>query len=257
MRNVEFIEALTASGKWTFTRTEAATKLGKDPAAVLRKLRSAGRIISPAKGFYVIVPEEDRTHQALPPLRYVDQLMSFHQVPYYVALLSDADRYGVAPQAPQALQVMTYPPRRRLRLLQHEIIFYSKRNLSEIPFQVRNTPTGTVKITTPEATFFDLVGFHQRVGGLEYIVELTAQLGEQFKHQRFQHAMLHFGTRVLQRAGYLLELIQLPKFPELVEQQLEMRKLIYVPLNPSLPVLKAAKAPRWKLQINDQLEPDI
>jgi len=257
MRNLELIENFTSNGKWTFTRDEVATRLDKDPTAVLRKLRNAGRIVSPARGFYAIVPEESRMRKVLPPLRYVDQLMKFHRVPYYVALLSAADRYGVAPQAPQALQVMTYPPRRPLPLLRSETIYYSRKNISQIPVTVQNTPTGTIRVATPEATFFDLVEFQQRVGGLEYIAELVAELSEQFKKRSFRLTMQHYGTRVLQRAGYLLELVQLSDIAEMVKQQLGSRRPLFIPLNPALSNVASTKSSSWKLYLNDQLEPDI
>jgi len=69
--------------------------------------------------------------------------------------------------------------------------------------------------------------------------------------------MQHYSTRVLQRAGYLLELVQLSDLAEMVKQQLAGRHPLFIPLNPALSNVASTKSSSWKLYLNDQLEPDI
>jgi len=59
----EFVEDLQAGGRYTFTRAEAMGAGERSQVALeaaLRRLRQRGRIASPRRGFYVLVPVEYR-----------------------------------------------------------------------------------------------------------------------------------------------------------------------------------------------------
>jgi predicted transcriptional regulator of viral defense system len=58
-----FVDALQARGRYTFTLTEAIKTDERSAVAreaALRRLKRKGRIASPRRGFYVIVPVEYR-----------------------------------------------------------------------------------------------------------------------------------------------------------------------------------------------------
>lgn len=59
-----------------------------------RRLAARKRLVSPRRGFYVIVPIEYRTAGAPPPAWFIDDLMTFQGRPYYVGLLSAAALHG-------------------------------------------------------------------------------------------------------------------------------------------------------------------
>ncbi len=63
------------------------------------------------KGFYVIVPIQYAAKRIVPPIYYIEQLMSFLKKPYYICLLNAAELLGAAHQRPQKFSVMTILPK--------------------------------------------------------------------------------------------------------------------------------------------------
>ena len=58
---LRWVEQLQSEGRYTFTRSEAEARTGRSAVAVqsaLRRLRQQGRIVSPRRGFHVVVPPE-------------------------------------------------------------------------------------------------------------------------------------------------------------------------------------------------------
>ena len=75
-----WILALPESGRYSFSREEAASVSGASPAAVkltLYRLKQAGAIISPRRGFFVIVPAEYRAAGSPPATWFIDDLMRY------------------------------------------------------------------------------------------------------------------------------------------------------------------------------------
>ena len=85
-------------GNYTFTHDEVAqafpdTSSGSIARALTREV-SKGRIMSPLRGFYVIVPDEYVLRGAVPQSFYLDDMMHHLGRKYYVALLSAASYHG-------------------------------------------------------------------------------------------------------------------------------------------------------------------
>ena len=98
-------------GNYLFTKDDVTHSFPLKNQNYLRtnisRLTKKGVIISPWRNFYVAVPEEYRLKGVVPPLFYIDSMMRFFGMPYYVALLSAASLYGAAHQVPQFFMVMT------------------------------------------------------------------------------------------------------------------------------------------------------
>lgn len=79
----DFVDDLQAAGRLTFSRDEAMQTLevsaGAVKQAVLR-LSKRGRLVSPRRGFYVIVPLEYRARGAPPLQAWLPALLRFHGV---------------------------------------------------------------------------------------------------------------------------------------------------------------------------------
>lgn len=73
----------------------------------LYRLSSQKVVTSVYKGFYVIIPVQYASKGVIPPLYYVDQLMSYVNKPYYISLLSAAEILGAAHQRPQRFYLTT------------------------------------------------------------------------------------------------------------------------------------------------------
>lgn len=79
----EFVDDLQVAGRLTFTRDEALVALGITPGALKQaalRLAKRGRLVSPRRGFYVIVPLEHRAAGAPPPEVWLPALARFHGV---------------------------------------------------------------------------------------------------------------------------------------------------------------------------------
>src|SRR5437867_3152488 len=100
----QYLEQLTAAGRYSFTSREAEATLGVSAKAAilaLNRLAKQALLASPAKSFYVIVPPEYRSLGCLPAEQFIPDLMKWLKLPYYVSLLSAAEYHGAAHQRPQ------------------------------------------------------------------------------------------------------------------------------------------------------------
>jgi hypothetical protein len=76
---------------------------------------------------------------------------------YYVCLLSAAEAHGFAHQRPQVFQVMTSTRLRDRSLDRVRLSFISSSDVPDRPVVTKNTPTGTMRLSTTEGTALDLV----------------------------------------------------------------------------------------------------
>jgi hypothetical protein len=106
----------------------------------------------------LIVPPKYRILKCLPAEHFIDDLMKHLREPYYVGLLSAAEYHGATHRRPQVVQAMVSKARRRIMCGKVAVEFIYRKNLADVPVTERNTPAGTMAITMPEATAFDLAG---------------------------------------------------------------------------------------------------
>jgi len=234
-----------------------AAILGFSPKDKLATLRRKGRIISPARGFYVIVPEEYIHSGRLPVDRYIDQLMKYLSLPYYVGLLTAASYYGSSHQSPQSFQVVTIRDKRNIRIAKNQILFFRKKNADVIPITKRKTATGYFNLSTPEATFLDLVEFYHQMGGLGHVGLVVSEMVEQLSPQALGNAAHHYTNAVVQRGAYLLERLNQHHCCEVLEAYFANRRPVYTYLNPSGNQDRTIRHPRWKLFINETIDLEL
>lgn len=253
-----YITDLAASGRYHFTTAEAARSLGISlvaARAALRRLAAKRAIASPARGFHVIVPPEYRRLGCLPPDQFIPQLMAARGLAYYVGLLSAAELHGAAHHRPQQFQVMVERPRPSIACGQVRVAFIARRAVARAPVEQRNTPRGTIRVSTPEATALDLAGYPARVGGLDVVATVVSELVERLNASKLANAAALVPVPWAQRLGYLLDLVggeaQTTALAELVRQ----RAREYVPLATGVRHGKE-RSTRWRLHINATIEAD-
>lgn len=79
----DYVDNLQAEGRLAFTRDEAMDTLGVTASALKQaawRLSKRGRIVSPRRGFYIIVPLEYRSLGAPPLQSWLPVLLRFHGV---------------------------------------------------------------------------------------------------------------------------------------------------------------------------------
>ncbi len=205
----DYVEGLLGRGRHTFTRTEAEGALGSSSAGTyqaLRRLQKDGWLAMPRRGFYLIVDPEHRQLGALPPTSWIDDLMKFHEVPYYVGLLSAAALHGAAHQQPQEFQVVAGAILRSLTVGRVRIRFFFRRRMAVAVTEKVKTSSGFIPVATPEMTAYDLVRYRKGAGSIDHVATVLSELAERMDPKRLL-AIAKKGEElpVIQRLGYLLE----------------------------------------------------
>lgn len=260
----ELADWLLARGRHWVTTEEVAALLGipqHHVSPTVSRLREKGLLFSPTKGVYVPIPPEYRSWRAVPAAHFVDPLMRHLGHAYYVALLSAAEVHGFAHQRPQVFQVMT-PARLRDRTFGRvRMSFITSARVPERPVVTRNTPTGTMRVSTAEVTALDLVDLPRRSGSLSNVATILGEmLGEQvLDGEELAAVAPSYPAAVIQRAGWLLEFAA-----EQVGADIQLDALHSAAARRSTPTALAShgarKGPvdeRWNVIVNTSVESDL
>ena len=116
--------------------------------------------------FYVIVTPEHRTAGCLPARWFIDPLMKYLELPYYVGLLSAASLWGAAHQQVMMLQVITNQQMRPITVGNQHIQFHYKRELEEKHLESKKTPLSYFQLSNPALTLFDLIKYVDGEGAI-------------------------------------------------------------------------------------------
>lgn len=256
----DWVDALQATGRYTFDRGEAIAALATSSLmlkkAVMR-LAAKRRIVVPKRGFYVIVPIEYRAAGAPPPSWFIDDLMRHLGKPYYVGVLSAAGLHGAAHQQPQEFQVVTKAAARPVVAGRARIRFLGKRQHDKTPTTEMNTETGSMRVSTPEATAIDLLRYAPSAGGLGNVATVLAELTERIDPVRLVAAVKADGERVYaQRLGYLLDLVGAGERAKELAKLVTEGSLRTTPLRAGRPTRGCSVDQRWRVVVNEHVEVD-
>ncbi len=249
----DVITDLTARGRCHFTSSELRSALGVSEAAArqaLRRLAAKGEIVSPARGFYVIVPPEYRRSGCLPADQFVPAMMEYWGACYYVGLLSAAQYHGAAHHRPQAFQVVAQRNRPAIDCGSVRVVFVARRKLSSVPVESFNHPRETILVSTPEATALDLVGYMHRAGGLDRVAGVLSELGEVVDPERLIEASRSASILWAQRLGYLLEHVGAGDRAATLKEHVRRRARNYTKLLPGADAEGALRSRDWRLLVN-------
>jgi predicted transcriptional regulator of viral defense system len=195
-RLADYVDAEQAAGRYAFAARDAQAALGVSDIALqtaARRLAAKKRIVSPLRGFFVIVPIEYRAAGAPPASWFIHALMAHRGRPYYVGLLSAAALYGAAHQAPQELQVITDRHMRPITVGRVRIRFFYKKDLAQTKSVTSKTDTGHTLMSSPEVTALELVRYPHSAGSLSAVATVRRRV--QRNRQR-----AHRARRVIPRA---------------------------------------------------------
>lgn len=253
------VDDLAAEGRYHFTAAEMRSALGVSSAAsklALGRLIKKRQVASPARGFYVIVPPEYRSLGCLPADQFIPAFMEHRKLRYYAALLSAAQYYGAAHHRPQEFQVALARNRRPIACGTVRASFIARRRIGTVPLQGFNTPRGTIRVSTPEATAVDLVGYERRAGGLDHVATVLAELAERIDPERLVVAAQTAPVPWAQRLGYLLELVGAADKVISLKAHVRRNARQVTALQPAAAHENASRSNDWRLRINADIEPD-
>ena len=254
-----FVDQLQATGAYTFSHADARAALPTSEIAVdnaLRRLKKRGRIVTPRRGFYVIVPTEYITAGSPPPSCFIDDLMRFLAQPYYVGLLSAAAVHGASHQQPMTFQVVTDRPTREGVARRAHITFHMSRQVGQTPVTRVQTETGTMLVSTPESTAFDLVRFSAACGGLSNVATVLLELAERLEPEALSAVAQLRKTPEIQRLGYLLDRTGQPRLADPLLRVLGSKRYRPVALAPDALGVKADAVSPWRVIPNLEVEID-
>ncbi|MBO4657477.1 MAG: type IV toxin-antitoxin system AbiEi family antitoxin [Bacteroidales bacterium] len=261
----DWIERQAPSGRYTFSKEDVRkefpdmTQHAIDMAVQRAVIK--GRIFSPYRSFYVVVPEEYRLWKAVPQEVYLDRMMQYLGRTYYVALLSAAERHGAAHQAPMGFQVMVEPPVLRDKERDGYAIRYAERRQIPMDYVERKeVPTGWMNVSGPELTAIDLIAYHDHVGGLTRAATVLEELALKLDFSRLDTSFLQVApASVFQRLGYLLDHVL--EEESLADDLLSLMKsgglkTKAVPLRLGASAEGAQVDKKWKVEVNQEIEID-
>lgn len=255
---------LLARGRHWVTTAEIANLIDI-PAdqvwAAAARLVKKNQLFSPTRGAYVPIPPEFRSWGAVPASHFIDALMKYLGHGYYVGYLSAAEVHGSAYQRPQVFQVLT-PARLKDRIFGRvRIEFTSSAHLSHRPVITVNTPTGVMKVSSPEVTVFDLVADPRHGGGLSNIATVIAELldTDRLSNTALAEIAGLYRVAVRQRVGWLIDSV----IPH-VGSEFDLSALANTVGDRTEPTPLDASGrraghldDRWNILVNTDVEPDL
>lgn len=255
---------LLARGQHWVATDEVAGLLGiprHHVSPTLARWQHRGHLFSPTTGAYVPIPPEYRAWGAVPASHFIDQLMRHLHHPYYVALLSAAEALGVAHQRPQVFQVMTTSRLRDRAFGRVRIAFITSNHVPTRSTLAKNTPTGTMQVSTPAVTALDLVSMPHHGGGLSNVATVLADMLEEslLDIDTLSEVACHYPAAVAQRAGWLLEHAATVGDIEVDLRPLERTARLRDTPTPLLASGGRAGSVnhRWHVIVNTEVEPDL
>lgn len=255
-----FINNLSERGVYHFTNSDVVNNTGSSQVAAraaIRRAREKGLVATPFQGFHVIVPPEYRTLKCLPAEQFIPELMGHLNLKYYIGLLTAANAHGISHQAPMVSQIVTAHNRAAINCGRIRVEFIARRNVDVIPTIQRNTPRGSVNISTLEATLFDLVGYPGHAGGISNIAEIVSEAAEDVDILKLEAAIVCSPLPLTQRLGYLFDQVGSPKQSLPLAKHVAKYAKEYVPLRVGRTTAGSPRDVKWKLMLNEDIETDV
>jgi predicted transcriptional regulator of viral defense system len=256
----EWVENLPSQGRYCFTRSEVVDLLRVNPLTFNRMmLRMAKRneVERIRGGFYVVVPLEYRKVGIIPPEWFIVELMRYLKQPFYIGLLSASAYHGASHQASQSFHVVTSKATRECACKGMRVRFFKKQSVAKTKIEQRKGVTGFLPVSTPEETAFDLLRFHRQIGGLDHVLTLLQELGEQLSPARLIETAKKERVRAFaQRLGWLLEQAGFKGKAAPLLKWIRQANPVVTMLEPARPQKGSLFDARWNLWINTTLEGD-
>ena len=207
-----WVDDLPRIGQTTFSMAEAEQvfpeKTHYSVKRAIARLASAGKIQSVWKGFYAVVLPEYGKSGIVPPIDYIDQLMSHLGKGYYVALLSAAAYSGATHRPIHVFQIISDSVLHEKSKNGVVIDPAYKKTIPKKYIVERNSRTASVKFSSPELTAVDLLLYPKKAGGINFIVTVLSELAESLDFGKVESDFFeNVPPGAIQRLGYLLDIV--------------------------------------------------
>lgn len=124
----------------------------------------------------------------------------------------------------------------------------------------RKTATGYYNVSTPEMTAADLVFYAKRVGWMNRVATVLAELADEMKPEKLNVSFVKaIGVATLQKLGYLLdEVLEKKELAEALYKAARKARISFftIPLMREAGRKRYAVSKKWKIIDNVQIEID-
>ena len=262
-----WVDDLPRLGRSTFSLSEVRERFPQKPLPQIKnalyRLVTSGKITSVWQGFYAVVLPEYGQKGVVPPIEYIDHLMTYLGKDYYVATLSAAALHGSSHHKPQTFtfvcnQILHRKVKNNIRL---EPLL--KKCIPHRYVEKKNVRSGTINISTPILTAIDLVLYPLKSGGFGNITTIIAELLESMDMNSLDNDFFSFApVSAVQRLGYLLDVVLSETI--LAEVLLERAKSASVKfrkvplaLYQGIDEANCIFSSKWKVIANEEIEVDV
>lgn len=256
-----YIDSLTANGEISFTVEDFCRALEVNRSAgltALGRLKKQSKVVSPSKGYYLILTPEFRNKGCLPADFFIDDLMHYLNLDYYVSLLSAALYYGAAHQQPQMLQVMLVDKKKNIQCAEVSVEFIKNSHFNETPLRKIKTRTGYMNVSTPEGTAMDMIKYMRQCGGLSRIVTVIDELAESIDPDELEQlAEASKEYFWIHRLGFILDKLGKTHLAEALYKTANQNNREIVPLVPYDSIKNVPRDKKWQIAINAIVESDL
>jgi hypothetical protein len=138
------------------------------------------------------------------------------------------------------------------------IRFLKKRHVERTPAVATRTETGSMKVSTPEATALDLLRYLEAAGHLGNVATVLDELAERLDARRLRDVARTEGDLpIAQRLGYVLEHTGHGEVAAALARWVAGERPRFVALRPGLPSRRAPKDLRWRMRANERIESEV
>lgn len=270
MRLQEYADSLLSRGRAHFGKDEAIKILQQTPqafaAAAARQIKK-GTLVSPKRGFYLILRPEDRSFGAPDPVQWIDPLMNFMDLDYRVSLLRAAAFHGSTHQATMAFQVITPKQLTPIEIGRHRIQFiyqagdaFERTNRPDWLARIKSL-AGYATVAGVELTLLDSARYFHKAAGINGAAQIAHDLGPKANARMLGAAAEFYENSSVRRLGYLLEHFKCQRAAHALLPFADKAKS-WKRLDPSAkPIAESLainyeKNPIWKLIIDEPVEID-
>jgi predicted transcriptional regulator of viral defense system len=202
-----------------------------------------------------VIPAEYRSWGVLPGELFIDGMMRALGRNYYVSLLTAAAMHGASHQAPEVFHVMVDRHVADRDIERVRLRFYANEHIEQMAVEERRVDTGRIRLATRESTLVDLVVHPDDAGGLNHVATVAVEIGA-LDVPRLAQLTAVRSRSVARRLGWLLDRYRADLDPGPLREIAQAGDGYPTRLVRALPALGLID-PRWNLQVNSDVEPDL
>ena len=266
-----YLDEQLSRGRSYFSKEEAlkALKVTAEAfTAAATRLIKKHRLISPWRGFYLILRPEDRITGAPDPVRWIDLLMKYLKLDYRVSLLRAATFHGASHQAAMVFQLVVPKQlrgfdigRQRIQFIYQTPVTFDEINRPEWLQQLKSE-TGFAKVAGVELMLLDSARYFHKAGGINGLAQIVHDIGSKADPRILAKAAALYENSAVRRLGYLFDQFGQERQSKALAPFARKAKSMK-PLDPSVKLLiegmadLAEKDNKWMLIINESVEIDL